>query len=193
MQSSIWQAVCSGKVEATHCWNHGFITEMINKVIPSDLPHQLIFLSLASHLHKNVYTHTYICIFICKYIRSNILSWLTRQWASDCYSVLHTCTCISQLTESNMWVGTALSNYVSVVLEEILRMVWFKTENHNIYHLTTEDTKIYDITKKNPNLTLLSKESTGSLCQSTLLLLGNEWSHPFLVTASPSLCSCPCR
>lgn len=43
---------------------------------------------------------------------------------------------------------TALSNYVSVVLEEILRMVWFKTENHNIYHLTTEDTKIYDITKK---------------------------------------------
>lgn len=148
MQSSIWQAVCSGKVEATHCWNHGFITEMINKVIPSDLPHQLIFLSLASHLHKNVYTHTYICIFICKYIRSNILSWLTRQWASDCYSVLHTCTCISQLTESNMWVGTALRNYVGVVLEEILRMVWFKTENHNIYHLTTEDTKIYDITKK---------------------------------------------
>lgn len=82
------------------------------------------------------------CLYICKSIRSTIASWLTGQWASGCVLCFAHIYCPANWEDHVSWKRSR--KCVSTVLEEILQVVWFRAESHNIYHLTTKDTKIYD-------------------------------------------------
>lgn len=124
------------------------------------------------------------CLYICKSIRSNIISWLTEQWASDCI------LCFAHIYFSAIWEHNVSWKHsrkcVSMALERFLEWhdLGLKVTTFTICLLKIPR---YMATAPRKTRILLSEESTGLLYHSAFILLGKEWSPPFSFTVCPSL------